>query len=324
MAKRVGSHLAVYNSGGITLPDGAETGLFVDSSGALIVGGSFSIGAIVPGTGATNLGKAEDAPHASGDVGVEMLGVRNTAQATRTSDDGDYSPVSVDAAANVMVVGNVASSATDSGNGVKVAGKYNTSQPTLTDGQRGDAQIDSRGNWQISLMSNGTATAIVTSATNADGMAASATASRYETVDRLTLYNSSTFDRFYSNWATSVLASAARTATTNSADQTNYNGRGVTVFLNVTANPGGAETLSLKIQAKDPVSSAYIDVADAGVLFTAANGLKALTLYPGTLAADLVSGDVGKSGVLPRTWRAVVTHSSTGSWTYSVGSSVIL
>lgn len=224
----------------------------------------------------------------------------------------------------IQVQGNVASGTTDSGNGVKVAGIYNTTQPTLTNGQRGDAQLDARANWQISLMANGTATAIVTSATNADGMATSATSSRYEVVSRPTLFNGTTFDRQYSNWTSTVLASAARTATTNSTDQTNYNGRGVLLILNVTAQPGGAETLSLKIQAKDPVSNNYFDIADAGVLFTAATGTKALAVYPGAIAADHVSGTVGKSVALPRVWRAVVTHSSTGSWTYSVGSSVIV
>ena len=40
------------------------------------------------------------------------------------------------------VVGNIAAGATDSGNPVKIGGKYNTSAPVLTNGQRGDAQLD--------------------------------------------------------------------------------------------------------------------------------------------------------------------------------------
>lgn len=46
----------------------------------------------------------------------------------------------------INVVGNVAGAATDSGNPIKVGGKYNTTQPTYTDGQRTDLQTDSRGN----------------------------------------------------------------------------------------------------------------------------------------------------------------------------------
>jgi len=52
---------------------------------------------IVPGTGATNLGKAEDAAHTSGDVGVMPLAVRNDALATLGGADGDYAPLQVDA-----------------------------------------------------------------------------------------------------------------------------------------------------------------------------------------------------------------------------------
>ena len=48
---------------------------------------------VVPGTGATNLGKAEDSAHADGDVGVLMLGVRN--HLTGSAADGNYSAISV-------------------------------------------------------------------------------------------------------------------------------------------------------------------------------------------------------------------------------------
>jgi hypothetical protein len=51
---------------------------------------------VTAGTNTTDLGKAEDAAHTSGDTGVFALGVRNDALAARTSTDGDYSPISVD------------------------------------------------------------------------------------------------------------------------------------------------------------------------------------------------------------------------------------
>lgn len=57
-----------------------------------------------PGTSATSLGKAEDSPHVSGDVGVEILTVRNDAQATLTSADGDYSPLAVDRYGHAITV----------------------------------------------------------------------------------------------------------------------------------------------------------------------------------------------------------------------------
>lgn len=42
--------------------------------------------------------KAEDAAHASGDLGMQILGVRNDALATRSGTDGDYTPIATDAA----------------------------------------------------------------------------------------------------------------------------------------------------------------------------------------------------------------------------------
>jgi hypothetical protein len=52
--------------------------------------------AIVPGTAASNLGKAEDAGHSSGDVGVMALAVRVDTLAA-TAANGDYHPLLVDA-----------------------------------------------------------------------------------------------------------------------------------------------------------------------------------------------------------------------------------
>ncbi len=45
--------------------------------------------------------------------------------------------------------GNVASGVTDSGNPIKIGGKYTTTAPTLSDGQRGDMQVDVNSNVKI-------------------------------------------------------------------------------------------------------------------------------------------------------------------------------
>lgn len=47
---------------------------------------------VTPGTAATNLGKAEDAPHTTGDVGVMTLGVRNDTGVALANSDQDYVP----------------------------------------------------------------------------------------------------------------------------------------------------------------------------------------------------------------------------------------
>jgi hypothetical protein len=88
------------------------TALVVDGSGvtqpvsgtvtANLAAGTNNIGdvdvlSVVPGTGATSLGKAEDAAHSSGDTGVMALAVRAAAPTERSAGptDGDYEPLAV-------------------------------------------------------------------------------------------------------------------------------------------------------------------------------------------------------------------------------------
>lgn len=88
-----------------------------------------SEGAIVPGTGATNLGKAEDAAHVSGDTGVLLLSVRKNTAAATSDTDADYQPLITDTngrlhtVASAGTAGDVAHDGVDSGNPLKVGGK---------------------------------------------------------------------------------------------------------------------------------------------------------------------------------------------------------
>jgi hypothetical protein len=54
-------------------------------------------GSITPGVSAGNLGKAEDAAHTTGDVGVMALAVRNDAGTALAGTTGDYIPITTDA-----------------------------------------------------------------------------------------------------------------------------------------------------------------------------------------------------------------------------------
>lgn len=64
-----------------------------------------TVGTITPGTAATSLGKAEDAGHTTGDVGVMDLGVRNDTLADQTNTNADYGAKSVDIKGRVMTAG---------------------------------------------------------------------------------------------------------------------------------------------------------------------------------------------------------------------------
>lgn len=71
------------------LPAGANAiGKLAANTGVDI--GDVDVTSVVPLTGATNLGKAEDAAHANGDTGVATLGVRADSPTSRTNVDGDY------------------------------------------------------------------------------------------------------------------------------------------------------------------------------------------------------------------------------------------
>lgn len=75
---------------------------------ATVVGtGTFSVQTTsdTPGTGATNLGKAEDAGHTTGDTGVMALGVRNDTLAATTNATADYTQVTTDQAGIVITAG---------------------------------------------------------------------------------------------------------------------------------------------------------------------------------------------------------------------------
>lgn len=65
--------------------------------GADVNGLDVDVTRIAPGTGATSLGKAEDAAHTSGDVGVMALVVQKTSATGLAGTDGDYAPPQVDA-----------------------------------------------------------------------------------------------------------------------------------------------------------------------------------------------------------------------------------
>lgn len=137
------------------------------------------------------------------------------------------------------------------------------------------------------------------------------------TVNRNELFNGALWDRARNNQQTTPLASAVRTATTNSADQINHNGRGVHVIINVTVAPG-AQTLTPIIQGFDVASGLYYDILTGTAI--SATGTTVLKVYPG------INGLAGAAApdIVSRTWRVRVVHSAGGIWIYSVGANVIV
>ena len=94
--------------------------------------GNVDIASIVSGTGATNLGKAEDGAHTSGDVGVMALAVRNdTPNAALAGTDLDYVPIAAYRTGAIRVAPPNEDFAALGGQQVK---KYYTNAGAVTDG----------------------------------------------------------------------------------------------------------------------------------------------------------------------------------------------
>ena len=115
-----------------------------------------------------------------------------------------------------------------------------------------------------------------------------------------------------------LLASAARTAETDSADQTNINARGVTIVVKTTAETATA-VITPNVLMKDSITGDYV------IIWTAAAAISTLTtniyqLYPGILAADF-NGTEAINIALPRTWIFRMTVGDADSMTYSVAAS---
>lgn len=116
------------------------------------VTGSVAVVDVVPGTGASNLGKTEDTAHSTGHVGVMVLGVRNDTNTTLSDTAGDYTPIAVSPEGNVRSVGNRAHDAVDSGNPMKVGGKAYSSTPSAVDANdRVNAYFDTTGHQRIKV-----------------------------------------------------------------------------------------------------------------------------------------------------------------------------
>ena len=138
-------------------------------------------------------------------------------------------------------------------------------------------------------------------------------------------YNGATWDRWRNNSQGTLLASGARTASILSPQQTNYNARGVIVYLDVTV-ASGTGGLQVQVQAVDPVTGNRFLLNSAPTAITA-TGRYAYELYPGSSAAGAAGNQFVNqrtAAALPRIWLASVTHSDTSSYTYSLGYSLIV
>jgi hypothetical protein len=114
------------------------------------------------------------------------------------------------------------------------------------------------------------------------------------------------------------LASAARTATTQTADITTNGYRGIIVYLSVTA-ASGTGGLTLRIRGKDPVSTSYASLTQDSTA-RIVTGLWSMSFGAGSAAPSGAALTGSSSGFfLPDTIRLEVAHGDASSYTYSLG-----
>ena len=136
------------------------------------------------------------------------------------------------------------------------------------------------------------------------------------------LFSGSNYEDEYSNSEITLLASAARTATTATAAQTNTTGRGLILYVDITAR-AASTTLTPSLQTKDPVGGEWITIWTAAAALNSSNTTVAYSFYPSPSAdaANLYTEAVDL--LLPRTWRINVVHSDANGVTYSLAACVV-
>jgi hypothetical protein len=120
-----------------------------------------------------------------------------------------------------------------------------------------------------------------------------------------------------SNSAIIVLASAARTADTNSSDFSNFGASGIHVIIDVTVDPASA-SVTFTLQGKDEASGNYYTILTSSAIV--GTGTTVLRVLPSVAA----SANVSVSDGLPAVWRINANHVDTDSITYSVGANLLV
>lgn len=222
------------------------------------------------------------------------------------------------------VGGTVAAGAADSGNPVKIGGVYNTTEPTLTTGQRGNVQLNSRGHQFVELRginttgADGLGNAWSTLATNVPG---TGEGNIVHVLTRPAWFNGTTWDRVHGNWNTTTGDSGAKAATFNGATQTNFDSPGAMITVVLGTVTGTSPTLACQLQWSPDGGTTWMNLGPAMANLTASSQTGVFVVYPtnssqaaGATPANLTTGatqTVALNASLPRTWRVLYTIGGT-------------
>jgi len=212
------------------------------------------------------------------------------------------------------IVGNIAHDGVDSGNPVKIGGYGSNAVPSVvsTDGDRVNAWLDRAGRLVVAAGDNNNQT---------DGLTGSGlftTVGNTAKLQGITQYNfnGTNYDRVRSSDKTTVLASAARTATT-SANLTLYNNCALLLVVDVTAR-AAATTLTPSVVMGQSGFVANKTIWTAAAAINTGSGTFMYILWPmPTIAVPTGYAEVVNVPLF-RELQVTITHSDANSITYSV------
>lgn len=134
-------------------------------------------------------------------------------------------------------------------------------------------------------------------------------------------YDGTQWQRWRNNTECTLLDSAARTVTTNSPDQINYNHKGLFIMINVSAI-SSTPSITARLEMKDSISGLYSAITVWSSPITAV-GVYVIALYPHLTDVAGVY-HLACDTILHRTWRLRINHGNVNSITYSASCSMVL
>lgn len=128
------------------------------------------------------------------------------------------------------------------------------------------------------------------------------------------LFNGTSWDRQRTNLDAVLINAVAATTSQTSADQVNFNGRGVIATVNMTAV--GIGSVTCVIQGRDPTGQYYTLLSGAAII---TNVMTVYTVYPGAPTTATVS----TNSPLSRVWRINCTANNANATSYTVAATVV-
>lgn len=237
-----------------------------------------------------------------------------------------------------LIGGGVASGATDSGNPVKIGGRFNTTAPTVTDGQRVDWQMSNRGDGKIVHRDSSVAQADTVS--NTANTLVNSTGTTLKLHTRPEVYNGTTWDRIPGDTTGIKIQDGGNSitvdATNLSTNMAQFGGN--TVSSGVGTSGTGTQRVVLANDAGKTLVSASGSASSSGNNTIVSAGTNKLKVYAFTLstlstASVTVKFQSGAGGT--DLWSVVlqaITGSSTGAnlvvqppaWLFATASATLL